>query len=171
VYGESKLAGERETLAAHSGALVLRIGLEGWRPVGRPGFVQWVIDGLARGEPRNIVTDWIHTPVFAANLAPIIERLWRIERTGILHVGAAEPASNWDMAMAAVDAFDLDASLLTPITSATLSLRAARPRNVALDTSDLRRGLGDVVWSLSAGAKAMRDEEAAVRALQAGLPQ
>lgn len=169
-YAASKLAGEKEAAAAHPGALILRIGLEGWRPRGSPGFVQWVVEGLRKGEPRKICTDWVHTVVFAQNLAEIIVRLWQLKASGIFHVGAREASSNWAIAQAASDEFELDASMLEPITSDQLHLSAARPKNVSLVCDRLREAIGDCVWDLRRGLNQMRIQEdsgelAAIRAL------
>ena len=169
-YAASKLAGEREALAAHPGALVLRIGLEGWRPRGSPGFVQWLVDGLRKGERRTICTDWIHTVVFAQNLAEITEKLWKAEASGIFHCGAEIPASNWEIAQTAAEVFGLDSSLLIPINSDELQLRALRPKNVSLQSGRLREKIGNAVWNLRQGLIKMHFQEtsgelAAIRSL------
>lgn len=158
-YAASKLAGEQEALSSDPGACVLRIGLEGWRPRGNPGFVQWVVESLRRGERRTICMDWIHTVVFASNLAEIAEKLWLAGATGLYHVGADKPASNWAIAQAAAQEFKLDASLLVPITSDQLRLRARRPKNVSLLSERLRNMIGPVVWNLRQGLAQMREQE------------
>lgn len=159
-YGASKLAGEREVQTAHVRAITVRVGLEGWRLSGGAGFVQWVVEGLRRNERRPICTDWIHTIVFPSNLADIIEMLWRSGASGVYHVGAEQPASNWEIARAAAAEFGLDDSLLVPITSDSLRLTAPRPKNVSLICDRLWDKLGRVVWSLSRGLAEMRREEA-----------
>lgn len=159
-YGLSKLAGEAEALKFHPSAVIVRIGLEGWRMSGKPGFVQWVVEGLRRREERMICTDWIHTVVVAPNLTKILESLWLAGEPGIYHVGARQPASNWEIAQAAAMEFDLDASLLIPIKSDSLSLKTIRPKNVSLNCEKLRERLGpDVVWDLYRGIAAMRQQE------------
>jgi dTDP-4-dehydrorhamnose reductase len=159
-YGASKLAGEQEAQAAHGEAIIVRIGLEGWRSSGGPGFVQWVVEGLRRREQRTICTDWIHTVVFAANLAEILEKLWRAEEFGVYHVGAERPSSNWEIAHAAAEEFGLDKSLLVPIASDSLRLIAQRPRNVSLICERLQKRFGSVTWDLSRGLAEMKREEA-----------
>lgn len=165
-YGASKLAGEQAALSAHPDALILRISLEGWRSNGKPGFVQWIVDGLRRRETRQVCTDWVHTIIFAPNVAEVIERLWAVGATGLYHAGADAPASNLKIAKAAAAEFGLNASLLVPIRSDTLALRAHRPRNTSLISSRLRQRIGNVVWDLPAGLARMRLEEKELGAAQ-----
>lgn len=160
-YAISKLAGEREALASHPKAIVLRIGLEGWRCTGRPAFVQWVVEGLRAGERRTICTDWRHTLIFAGNVADVIERLLNCGRAWgqVLHAGADRPASNWEIAQAAAATYGLDASLLVPITSDTLRLGAPRPKDTSMVSDKLRALIGPAVWELSDGLSRMYRQE------------
>lgn len=157
-YGFSKLAGERATLNAHHRALVLRIDLEGWRP-GRPGFVHWIIEGLRCGKTRKVCTDWIHTVIFASNVANVIEGLWVGDACGVYHAGAEQPASNWEVAQAVASEFELDRTLLVPITSESLRLTTIRPKNTSLVSSRLTQAIGSVVSDLGTGLTRMRLEE------------
>jgi dTDP-4-dehydrorhamnose reductase len=165
-YARSKLAGEVEALEAHSRAIVLRVGLEGWRVAGRPGFAQWVIEGLRAGERRRIVTDWVHTPLFAGNVATVIEGLIDEQASGVFHVGSQRPASNADVAAEAARVFDLDTTRLDPIHSSHLALLAPRPRDTSMNTDKLRGLLGPVVWDLETALIRMRNEEPDVVALR-----
>jgi dTDP-4-dehydrorhamnose reductase len=158
-YAASKLAGEQETISAHPAALILRISLEGWRQNGKPGFVQWIVEGLRRGERRRVCTDWIHTIIFASNVAEVIERLWAAGAAGLYHAGMDTPASNLEIAQATAEEFGLDSSLLVPIQSDTLGLRAPRPKNTSLISARLRQTIGAVVWDLPTGLAQMRLEE------------
>ena len=161
VYGVTKLAGEKASLDECPRSLILRICLEGWRTPGRPGFIQWVVEGLRRGEERRVVTDWIHTPIVAGNVPAIIEALVETGARGVFHAGTTARVSNWDMAIAAARVFDLDASLLTPIHSSDLRLPAPRPRDTSLVSDRLTRVLGPVTWELDAALGRMRGEETA----------
>ena len=151
VYGQSKLAGEQAVMAAHSRALVLRVSLEGFRRTGMPpGFVQWVVEGVRRGDPRNVCTDWRHTLVFADNVPAIIESFLGAQLAGVYHVAGVIGTSNWEIAMAAAEEFALDRELIRPILSSTLNLRARRPADVTLSSAKMREVLGDLVWPLPA---------------------
>lgn len=160
-YGVSKLEGERAVLAAHDGALVVRVGLEGWRPVGRPGFVQWVVEGLRRKEPRTVFTDLAHTLAFAANMPIVLDGLWATGHCGLVHITTGERVTNMDIAVRAANVFDLDASLLTPITSQSMPLPTRRPIDVSLTSTRLPAAVKNRIWDLDEGLKEMREAERA----------
>lgn len=159
VYGRSKLAGEDEVLSVHPRPLVVRVPLEGWRPGGRPGFVQWVAERLSQAVPTTICTDWIRNPVFAANLASVLEEMHERELSGIYHVGASAPASNYEIALMTAGVFGFDASFLVPISGDDLKLRANRPKNTSLDTRKLETVIRGKVWGIREGITAMRSEQ------------
>ena len=161
VYATSKLDGERRVLNADPTALVLRVGLEGWRPVGRPGFVQWIVDGLRRGEPRNVCVDWSHTLAFAANVPLLLERFWAGSLAGVFHVAGGPRATNMDIALRAAEIFDLDDNLLTPISSGALKLNASRPRDVSMVSERMPADIASRIWTLDKGIREMRHSERA----------
>lgn len=157
-YARSKLAGEHAALEEHPQALIVRVPLEGWRPTGRPGFVQWVVQRLRRGEPTPVCTDWIRNPVTAGNLALILEAAYDKRLSGFYHAGAPQPVSNAELARLVADIFGLDGTLLRPILGADLRLKAARPRNTTLEAGKLAAAIGSPCWSVRDGVAAMRDE-------------
>lgn len=162
-YARSKWRGEIEALAAHPGAVVLRVALEGWRPGGPPGFVQWLLEGARAGVTRGVCRDWIRTPIFAPNVADVVDRLWAAGASGIVHAGSAEAASNERLAHVTAEVFALDAAGFVPIDASSLTLRAPRPRDTSLRSDRLRAIAGDVVWDVRTGLTRMRDDERRAR--------
>lgn len=156
-YGRSKLLGERRVLAAHPGAWVLRTGVEGWRPGGPAGLVQWVLESLQAGRRPTLCRDWTRSIVFAANLPGIIERLWTLPG-GVYHAAADAPLDNFEFARLAARVFGLDPAGVEPILGDALKLKAPRPKDIFLDASRLRAAAGPCVWSVEEGLKAMKRE-------------
>lgn len=158
VYSASKLAGEQEVHSGHPHPLVLRISLEGWRPAGRPGFVQWVVEALGRGERLTICRDWIRSVVFASNLPPVLEKMWSRGMAGTYHVAPASPLSNLDLAMMTAEIFGLEADTIVPISGNDLKLSARRPKDTSLDPTKLTAIMGPEVWDIRTGLVALRAE-------------
>ncbi|MFT5142898.1 MAG: dTDP-4-dehydrorhamnose reductase [Rhodothermales bacterium] len=129
-YGKSKLAGENAARAA---------GLEQWSIVrtvlvygdGHPGtrsdFVRWVIGELSAGRRIRVVSDQTRTPTFVPDLANGIERLVRFGKRGTYNISGREHISILDFAHRIATAFDLDESLIDPVTTADLNSAADRP--------------------------------------------
>ena len=157
-YARSKLRGEDKVLAANPQSMVVRVGLEGWRPVGRPGFIQWVVESLSKGERITICTDWIRSFVFASNLPSILEKMWGRGLRGLYHVASSDSASNYNAALITAEVFGLDPSGLMSISGDDLNLRAQRPKDTSLDGRKLLAAIDVKVLSIREGIMIMRAE-------------
>jgi dTDP-4-dehydrorhamnose reductase len=136
VYGVSKLAGE--ALAAASGAahLVVRTSAlfaTGGSRVKGGSFVERILERARSGQPLRVVSDQTFSPTYAPDLARAAIALAGSGARGIFHV-ANEGACTWhELAVAALEAAGVPASV-TPIGAADLGAPAARPRYSVLDT-------------------------------------
>ena len=90
LYGESKLAGEAEALAAGSGAVIRTSWLFG---KGK-GLLPWLRNGLLRGEELKVVNDQTACITFVPHLVDAIVGIVDSGSTGIFHCvnpGAVTP--------------------------------------------------------------------------------
>ena len=127
LYGVLKLAGELVVLErAHHGAVARISGVNGvhWARPAMPRqqdagfgyFVSAVVRTLRAGVPFTVwespTINMVATPSLASDSA---ERIWRIvewELDGVFHCCGAEHVTRHELAVAAAEAFDLDASLI-----------------------------------------------------------
>jgi dTDP-4-dehydrorhamnose reductase len=114
VYGQSKLAGEAETLAASRRALVVRTS---WIFGGEGKSFVNTIRRLADGRELPGVTDEISTPTYAPDLAAAIRRLVGRNAPGLYHLANGGECSRHDWARAIVELVG-SASPLRPTTLA-----------------------------------------------------
>jgi dTDP-4-dehydrorhamnose reductase len=136
-YGKSKLAGEagvREILP--QSAIARTSVLYGWNPA-RLNFVTWVIDELRKGNRINIAADLYASPTLADNLAHMLLAIR--DQSGIFHAAGSERISRYDFASKIANAFHLDESLISPITSDQMHWKARRPKDSSLDVSKISR--------------------------------
>lgn len=130
-YARSKLAGERLTLEALPGALIVRTA---WLfGAGRVNFVDKVLAQGRRGEPFPVVSDQVGSPTYAPDLAEALLDLGRRWVAGVLHVVNQGQASRLEMARFCLGAAGLEPALAQPVTSAELGLPARRPAYSVLD--------------------------------------
>ena len=91
VYGETKLAGEREVLAASRAHTVVRTawlyGVDGGN------FVDTMLRLAGEGEAVQVVTDQIGSPTWSGHLAPAILGLLEREVRGLVHLTGAGSVS------------------------------------------------------------------------------
>jgi dTDP-4-dehydrorhamnose reductase len=139
IYGQTKLAGEKEILARGGTAVIVRsAGL-----FGRHGqnFIKTMITRSRNPQPVDMVADQIHTPTPAAALAQIVQRMAIDLASGralppVIHA-AGQPATSWfdfthDIFAALHKSGFGHFPTLRPIKLADLSRPAPRPRFSAL---------------------------------------
>ncbi len=132
VYGETKLAGEHATLSASPDHLVVRPSvIYGWDDT-RTNFATWMMTSVRDGKSVTIVTDWIGSPTLADSLAEACLNLLDAREGGVYHLAGKDALSRYDFAMRLAKAFALDTSLIKPVTSTELKMKAARPRDSSL---------------------------------------
>ncbi len=152
-YGQSKLAAEQVLKGSPLNFTIARtMVLYGVSENNRPDFVGWMIKKLRRGDAVHIVTDQIGNTTFSDDLARALWELVRTQYHGVVNVAGREIVSRYDFALKIAEIFDLDASLIKPITSSALKQRAPRPlksglivdkaiNTLGLELSDVEEGL------------------------------
>lgn len=135
VYGRSKLAGE--TVLGPDDTVVRTSWVCGSH--GR-NFVKTIVSKAAEGQPLTVVDDQHGCPTFAGDLATMIRRLMVARLPGLFHVTNQGPTTWYRFARDAVEAADLDTSLVTPISTADMEppRPAPRPAFSVLDNAALR---------------------------------
>ena len=150
-YGKSKLASENVLRAADIPCgLVRTMVLYGHAPQIKPDFVSWLLTSLRQNNPVRIVTDQFGNTTLADELA---EGLWRIvarSAQGFFHIAGTEIIDRCTFALKAAEIFNLDKTLITPVTTAELQQDAPRPMKSGLVVEKALRDL-DLVLSDAAG--------------------
>jgi dTDP-4-dehydrorhamnose reductase len=158
IYGEQKVAAEREILAAYSRASICRMPLMfGIAPPSATSFIQPWIKSLAAGESLKLFVDEFRTPVSATTAAKGL--LLALQTTpGTINLGGKERISRYDFGLLLADIFGLDRSLILPIYQKDLQMAAPRAADVSMDVSKalalgydlppLRSELADIVPAL-----------------------
>ena len=167
VYGESKLAGEREVLSVVGDrALILRTsGLHGQRGV---NFVNTMLT-LFKGEsPVRVVNDQVMSPTWAGWLAEVILDLSRKGVTGLLHASGEGGVSWYEFARAIYEwsGHERSAAAVEPVTTAEFGRPAKRPKFTAFDCSKLAGVLGRRPLTWQEGLKQHLREVAALKSEQ-----
>jgi len=147
VYGASKLAGEREALAA--GALVVRAS---WLfGPGGSNFAGTIVRLIAEGRtPLRVVDDQIGAPTYTPFLA---RALWDLAATGaqgVIHYRNREPVS-WHGFATAIAAAVRPGTEVLPVGTEAFPRPAPRPAFSVLDTGRFETLLGRPVEPWLAG--------------------
>lgn len=145
IYGRSKLDAER---------IVQEAGLERWAiartiivygiaaGLSRGNVVLWAKGALEKGTPIDVVDDQWRMPTLAEDLADGCIRIAKQGATGIYHLSGPDGMSILELVQRVARFFDLDPSVIRPITSASLRQPAQRPPRTGFVLDKARRELG-----------------------------
>jgi dTDP-4-dehydrorhamnose reductase len=101
IYGESKLAGEKNVLAAENRHLVVRVSWV-FGP-DRPSFIDTMIQRAQENEEIDAVADKFSTPTYTLDIAEMLPRFFGENVLGILHFANAGKCSWQEYAQWALD--------------------------------------------------------------------
>ncbi len=153
VYGKTKLNGEWSTIEADPDALITRVNLFGWSFKGKRSLAEWFFYNLQAGKHVKGFTDVHFCPILANDLSMILLRMMKQQLSGLYNVVGAECVSKYEFGKALAETFQLDSSLLHPISVNDFGLKAFRGNNLSLKTDKLSTDLGQVLPGFSTGLK------------------
>ncbi len=172
VYGESKLAGEKEVLGSGARGAVVRTSWL-WSPWGN-NFVKAIMRAAAEKPEIRVVSDQISSPTSALSFAKAIVRMiptivgWPDRPAELCHFCDAGVVSRADFAAEIIRQAGLGCRVV-PVASEEYPSTAARPKYSALDTKKITRTFGIVPppWQ-DALAVCIKDiyEQNSIRVLQ-----
>jgi dTDP-4-dehydrorhamnose reductase len=154
VYGQSKLAGERQVLSRHPRSLVVRTS---WLfGPGGPNFVATMVNLINQGQlPLRVVSDQEGCPTYTPFLARAILDLAPLDRNGIVHYRNREPVSwyGFTREIATLWAAPSQGVEVLPVTTAEFPRPAPRPAYSVLDVQRFEEAVGrrvePWVWGLA----------------------
>lgn len=156
-YGKTKLASENVCRTGGIPFTIIRtMILYGVGEKVRPNFVTWVLRNLEAGATINVVNDQVGNPTLVDDLALATLRVVSRKREGLYNVAGPDIISRYAFAVAIATEFELDATLIRPITTAELHQRAPRPLSSGLLTLKAESELGLRLSTASEGLRRMR---------------
>lgn len=127
-YGRTKLASENALRISGSINTIIRTNvLYGIASKSRHDFVRWVVQSLRENKKIKIVIDQINNPTFIDDLVQAINKIIDFNKTGIFNIGGKVFLSRYDFTLMIANFFNLDRSLILPITTEELHQPAKRP--------------------------------------------
>jgi len=156
VYGASKLAAETVVMAACPTALIARTNFYGWGTSLRKSFSDWILDGLEQSRELNLFTDVFYTPILINDLTEIIFNLVDHGATGIYNVCGSERLSKHEFGLKLVEAFGYSTNKINRSTVSSVSLQAARPSEMSLNTDKTANLLNIKLPMVSEGLRRLK---------------
>ena len=160
-YGVTKYQGEQAIASiCRNYAIVRVVVVYGKALPGQHGnILQLVKNRLVAGQEIRVVSDQYRTPTWVADIADGVERLvysGNSGNSGIYHICGAEYLSIAEMAYRVADYFNLDRSLIRPVTTEEMKEATPRPHNSGLSIEKAKRELGYCPHTLEEGLEEMK---------------
>lgn len=141
IYGQTKLAAEQVVTQALPDSVIVRTNIYGWNVTSGQSLAEWMLAKLRAGEELPAFNDAYFSPMYTAHLASCLFELVSADLSGILHIAGKERCSKLEFARRLADVFDLDPSLIVPISMDTVDFDASRGRDLSLSVSRARNQL------------------------------
>lgn len=143
-YGESKLKSEEILTKSNIEYTTLRTILVYGKvfDMTRNNIVLWVRQMLSEGKEITIVDDQFRMPTYVEDLAMACKISIDKKARGIFNISSNELLSIYEIAQQVADVFQLDKSLIKPISTATLNQTAPRPPKTGFDLTKTNLELG-----------------------------
>ncbi|WKD86245.1 dTDP-4-dehydrorhamnose reductase [Polaribacter huanghezhanensis] len=134
-YGETKLLSEAVLQKSAINYTILRTilvyGLV--NDMSRSNIVLWVKESLERNKEITIVDDQFRTPTYVEDLALACKISIDKKATGIFNISSNQLLSIYEIAQEIAEVFQLDKTLIKPISTSTLNQTAPRPPITGFD--------------------------------------
>ena len=158
VYGRSKWDGEQAVMAACRRAFVIRTSVV-YGPEGQEkNFVYQLIRACRAGQGFRPAVDQRASPSYNPDVAAASVELAERELLGLWHVAGSETLDRYAFALLVCREFALDGSKLTPVKTAELKQKAARPLDGGLDVRKAQAALRTSLRGPVEGLAAMHRE-------------
>ena len=158
VYASTKLEGERGILNANSDAVVARVNLFGWSMTGKRSLAEFFFYNLQSGKRMNGFTDVYFCPLLANDLARVFLKMLSLKLSGLYHVVSSECLTKFDFGQRIAQRFDLDGTLISPLSVYESGLTAARSPRLTLNTNKLTNAMGEKPPSVDSGLDKFYDQ-------------
>lgn len=137
-YGESKLLGEYYSFEKWANTTIIRTNVVyGYSKHGKKDFVSWVVDKLKNNESITVIDDQYSNPTLTDDIANVIKKVIDTEYFGVINVGGSEYCNRIQFAKTICNVFNLDHSLIKPISTSSLRQAAKRPLKGGLEIKKL----------------------------------
>ncbi|MBU0529761.1 dTDP-4-dehydrorhamnose reductase [bacterium] len=140
VYGKTKLAAEKVLQNSNKDWCILRTNvLFDYYDSTEASFIKWVIDSLKENKSIKVVDDQWNNPTWTQSLAEIIELVINKNVIGLYNYGGADYLNRFEFAQIVANIFNLDKTLISPISTESLNQVAPRPLKGGLKTEKIEQ--------------------------------
>lgn len=157
-YSETKLEAENLIKEADISSTIVRTNIFGWNMQPKMCLSEWIVDGLVRGEVRNLFEDVQFSPILTSRLVRAFGEIIRSKTFGLFNVAGSEQISKFEFGIRLADVFGLQNEVIQRSTLGNASLAAPRSNNMTLDSSKFFAKFPELAVSLNQDLIEYRNE-------------
>jgi len=143
-YAKTKLEGEKLVEQTMKNYLIIRTNFFGWNKIKGESFAEWIVRSLRDNKTINMFTDVIFSPHYVGTLVKLIEKLLKLDITGILNLASHDSISKYEFGVDLAKIFNLKEALIKPISVDSFKFKAKRPKNTSLNTKRAESIIGNL---------------------------
>jgi len=155
VYGKTKLEAEQKVLSIHPHSCIVRTNIYGWNKRDKFSLAEWMLNNLTNNEQLPALNDIYFSPILVNDLTEVLFKSQERRHSGIIHIAGRETCSKLDFAYRIAEVFDLDKSLIKPVSIHELGLKAPRGKNTSLNVSKAEKILNERLPNVKEGLEKM----------------
>ena len=149
VYGKTKLSADNWLLDNYPKLTIIRTNvLYSYTNRTKASFLKWVVESLDSKQKIKVVNDQWNNPTWTESLSAVIYKIIDNQLCDLYHYGDRDILNRFEFSLLISKVFDLDPSLIMPITSDQLNQIAPRPRKSGLYTKKIESKLGIIPQSV-----------------------
>ncbi len=156
VYGRAKYAVEQRIQRSCSPWLIIRTTVVYGPEQQGKNFVMGLIRRLKQGAVVKVPRDQVGTPTYAPNLCRVVKELVELGKEGIYNVAGPDLMNRYQFALAVAETFELDKSLIVPVSTAELGQKAPRPLNGGLKINKVQAQIKTPLAGVYEGLREMK---------------
>ena len=149
VYGKTKLSADNWLLDNYPKLTIIRTNvLYSYTNRTKASFLKWVVESLDSKQKIKVVNDQWNNPTWTESLSAVIYKIIDNQLCDLYHYGDRDILNRFEFSLLISKVFDLDSSLIMPITSDQLNQIAPRPKKSGLYTKKIESKLGIIPQSV-----------------------
>ena len=138
IYGKTKLDAENWLIDNHSKSTILRSNvIYSYSQKTKASFLKWIVESLIAKKPIEVVNDQWNNPTWTYSITKIINLLIEHEQYGLFHYADKDILNRFQFAQLIAKVFELNDSMISPISTDVLNQQAPRPMKSGLLTKKI----------------------------------
>ena len=138
IYGKTKLDAENWLIDNHSKSTILRSNvIYSYSQKTKASFLKWIVESLIAKKPIKVVNDQWNNPTWTYSITKIINLLIEHEQYGLFHYADKDILNRFQFAQLIAKVFELNDSMISPISTDVLNQQAPRPMKSGLLTKKI----------------------------------